>query len=114
MTMTLPFRRPRRSARTSSTALPSPSERSASTMSGRALSSNGNASRMLDATPNHLKVGHVAEQARQRVTHDIVVINDQYSDHGSPRIYPAPWVPTNVDAAPGNVKWGAKDFLSRE
>ena len=51
MTMTRPFSRPRRNARTSSTALPSPSDRSASTMSGRALSSSGNASRMLDATP---------------------------------------------------------------
>jgi len=29
-----------------------------------------------------------------------VVINDQYSDHGSPRIYPAPWVPTNVVPLP--------------
>jgi hypothetical protein len=44
-----------------------------------------------------LEVGHVAEQARQRVADDIVVINDQYSNHGSPRIYPADQVSTNVD-----------------
>jgi hypothetical protein len=61
-------------------------------MSGRALSSNGNfAIANARCNSHHLKVGHVAEQTRQRVTHDIVVINDQYSIMARLAFHPRPW-----------------------